>query len=102
MSIVRSTPKTKEGDYMWRKNFLEPYRNKQTLFQQPLQYEVEVELIHKPNITKEMNISQEINKSVKNLIRGIGEVLRAIQGNSLLIRKSVRDTAPRAHHTRTR
>ena len=84
MSIVRSTPKDDRGQFQWKTEFLAPYRGNKTIFQQPVHYEVEVELIHGPDTdTKE--------KAVKCLIKGIGEVLRAIQGNTLLIRKSVQD-----------
>ena len=84
MSIVRSTPKI-NGEFQWRKDFLAPYRignQNKTLFQVPLHYEVEVELIHGSDMK-----SKDV--AIKTLIRGIGEVLRAMQGNSLLIRKSV-------------
>ena len=84
MSIVRSTPKDDRGQFQWRTEFLAPYRGGKTLFQQAVHYEVEVELIHGLDTdTKE--------KAVKCLVRGMGEVLRAIQGNTLLIRKSVQD-----------
>jgi len=84
MSIVRSTPKDDRGQFQWKTEFLAPYRGGKTIFQQAVHYEVEVELIHGPDTdTKE--------KAVKCLVRGIGEVLRAIQGNTLLIRKTIQD-----------
>ena len=85
MSIVRSTPKDDRGQFQWRTEFLAPYRGGKTIFQQPVHYEVEVELIHGTTDTDTKE------KAVKCLIRGLGEVLRAIQGNTLLIRKSVQD-----------
>ena len=81
MSIIRSTPSDADNKYIWQKKFLDRYPNGKTLFQQPLHYEVEVELIHEPDST--------VEKAKKALIRGVGEVLRGIQGNTLLIRDSV-------------
>ena len=83
MSMVRSTPKNQRGEFMWQRKFLDV-----PLFEQPLQYEVEVELLRTP----EMNTPEV---ATKNFIKGIGEVLRAIQGNTLLIKKSTSEAVLR-------
>jgi SAM-dependent methyltransferase len=78
LSMVRQTP-TEIGrrDYSWAKTFLE----KNVLNEVP-RYEVEVELLRGPETdTRE--------KALQCLIRAVGEVQRAIQKNSLLIRNSV-------------
>ena len=88
MSIVRSSPMTKASgkpEFEYRTEFLAPYSNGLTILQQPLRYEVEVELIHGTPYTDTKE------KAKASLIRGIGEVLRALQGNSLLIRKSIKE-----------
>lgn len=83
MSIIRSSPKNSQGEFLWKTKFLDPYNKKgETIFQQPVHYEVEVELLHNEN-------TDTAESAKKYLIGGIGEVLRAIQGNTLLIRNSV-------------
>ena len=79
MSMVRSTPKDSRGEFRWQRRFLE-----NNLFEQPTIYEVEVELLHGAETD-----TQE--KATKCFVRGIGEILRAIQGNTLLIQHSVSD-----------
>lgn len=79
MSIVRSTPVDSRGEYKWSRTFLE-----NNIFKRPVQYEVEVELLRGAETDTEA-------KAIQCLVRGIGEVLRAIQKNTLLIRKSVHD-----------
>jgi len=64
-------------EFDWSSTFLE-----KNLLQQQPRYEVEVELIH-----DEYTSTPEL--ALKTLISGVGEVLRAIQKNSLLLRKSV-------------
>ena len=79
MSMVRQTPTNPStGQFHWSTTFLQ--RN---ILDEAPRYEVEVELLHgtEDNATKEL--------ALKSLIRGIGEVQRAIQKNSLLIRKSI-------------
>jgi hypothetical protein len=85
MSMVRSTPKNQRGEFQWQRKFLDV-----PLFEQPLQYEVEVELLRTPD----MNTAEVATKS---FIKGIGEVLRAIQGNTLLIKKSTSDAVLRKY-----
>jgi hypothetical protein len=79
MSIVRSTPKKSNGDYDWSRSFQD-----HNLFKQAPIYEVEVELLRSED-------TSTLDTAVKCFIRGIGEILRAIQKNTLLIRKSIRD-----------
>lgn len=80
MSMVRSTEKDIKGQYKWVKSFLE-----NNIFKEPVHYEVEVELLR----DDDTNTAQG---ALKCLISGVGEILRAIQKNTLLIRKSVADT----------
>ena len=75
MSIVRSTKALAGGAFKWQKRFRD-----QEIMQYPPTYEIEVELVRMEGDT--------IEKATKRLIRGIGEVLRGIQKNVLLIRKS--------------
>ena len=79
MSIVRQTPNVPgSGEYQWSTTFLQ--RN---VLQELSRYEVEVELLHGTEYT------DTPEKALKALISGVGEVQRAIQKNSLLIRNSV-------------
>lgn len=81
LSMVRQTPSIPgKGGYDWSTTFLE-----KNILQELPRYEVEVELIH-----NEFTSTPEL--ALKALISGVGEVLRAIQKNSLLIRKSVIQT----------
>jgi len=77
LSIVQQTKRTSKGEYKWETTF-----QKENFLKNPPVYEIEVELLH-----NDANATEE--KSLKNLIRGMGEVLRGIQKNVLLIRKSV-------------
>ena len=79
MSIVRSSPTDSRGEYRWARSFQD-----YALFKQPPVYEVEVELLRDKS-------TETLDGAKKALIRGIGDVLRAIQKNTLLIRKSVKD-----------
>jgi hypothetical protein len=79
MSIVRSTAVDSRKEYRWVRSFLE-----QNIFKAMPQYEVEVELLR----TSDTNTPE---KALSCLIRGVGEILRAIQKNTLLMRKSVKD-----------
>ena len=78
MSIVRMTPRNNSGEFQWVRGFTE-----QDVFRQPPVYEVEVELKRDEN-------TDTPEKAKKSIVRGIGEILRSIQKNTLLIRKSVR------------
>lgn len=78
LSIVRQTPFDARGEFKWARTFKEH----NILTATPI-YEVEVELKHaRDAITAE--------HAMKDLVRGIGEVLRGIQRNSILIRKSMK------------
>jgi predicted NAD-dependent protein-ADP-ribosyltransferase YbiA (DUF1768 family) len=78
MSIVRSTMKLKSGDFKWQRKFRD-----QDVMNNPPTYEIEVELRHMPEDTA--------GSATKRVIKGIGEILRGIQKNSILIRNSVAD-----------
>ena len=83
LSMVRQTatlPGT--GEYDWSSTFQE----KNILTEVP-RYEVEVELLHDTEYTNTPE------NALKSLITGCGEVLRAIQKNTILIRQSVADKA---------
>lgn len=75
MSIVRSSIRDSRGQFRWVKTSMKDILN------QAPQYEVEVELLR--------NTADD--SQLVYLINGIGEVLRAIQKNTLLIRNSVKD-----------
>lgn len=77
MSIVRGTQKLRSGEFKWQRSF----RDQDIMMSQPI-YEIEVELLHKADDTPE--------SAMKRLIRGVGEVLRGIQKNTVLIRKDTR------------
>jgi hypothetical protein len=79
LSMIRQTPyqQGKSGEFDWSQRFLQ--RN---ILQEPPRYEVEVELLH-----SDENATSEL--AIKSLIRCVGEVQRAIQKNTLLIRNSV-------------
>lgn len=78
LSMVRQSPTISGGEYQWSSTFQE--RN---ILNEVPRYEVEVELLHGTEYTNTPE------RALQYLIAGCGEVLRAIQKNSLLIRKSV-------------
>ena len=79
MSMVRQTRNIPgRGEYAWVTKFLQ-----NNILQELPRYEVEVELLHDTEYT------DTVEKTFKSLIAGIGEVQRAIQKNSILIRNSV-------------
>lgn len=79
MSMVRQTPNVPgRGEYQWVTSF-----QQKNVFKEVPRYEVEVELLHDTEFT------DTPDKALKALISGVGEVERAIQKNSLLIRNSV-------------
>jgi predicted NAD-dependent protein-ADP-ribosyltransferase YbiA (DUF1768 family)/predicted RNA methylase len=94
LSMVRQTPSVPRpesgggggGGYQWSTTFLE-----RSVLQEMPRYEVEVELLR-----NEHTATPEL--ALKALISGVGEVLRAIQKNSLLIRKSVADRVRGEYH----
>ncbi len=83
LSMIRQSPFVPSRtpgrrEYQWSQRFLQH----NVLMEVP-RYEVEVELLHGTEHTA------TVEAALKSLIRGCGEVLRAIQKNSLLIRESV-------------
>ena len=78
LSIVRSTQRDLKGEFKWQRKFTD-----QDLSVAPYLYEVEVELIRLDGDT--------IEDAQKRLIKGIGEVLRGIQKNSILMRKTKKE-----------
>jgi SAM-dependent methyltransferase/predicted RNA methylase/predicted NAD-dependent protein-ADP-ribosyltransferase YbiA (DUF1768 family) len=92
LSMVRQTPTVPRtesggGGYQWSTTFLE-----RSVLQEMPRYEVEVELLR-----NEHTATPEL--ALKALISGVGEVLRAIQKNSLLIRKSVAERVRAEYHS---
>lgn len=87
MSMVRQTPiDPSTSQFEWSTTFLQ--RN---VLKQAPRYEVEVELLHDTPETSTPALA------LKALIRSVGEVERAIQKNSLLIRKSVAHAVKREY-----
>lgn len=84
LSIVRSTASNQKRQYIWQKKFTD-----QNISNAPYIYEIEVELQHLPGDTVEV--------AQKRLIRGIGEILRGIQKNSILIRKSKKEAVLKSY-----
>jgi len=79
MSMVRQTPNIPgRGEFQWSTAF-----QQNNVFKEVPRYEVEVELLHDTEYT------DSPDKALKALIGGVGEVQRAIQKNTLLIRNSV-------------
>jgi SAM-dependent methyltransferase len=78
LSMVRQSPsQPNSGEFEWSTTFLQ--RN---ILSQIPRYEVEVELLRNAATKTE-------ETALKALIRGVGEVLRAVQKNTLLITKSM-------------
>ena len=79
MSMVRQSPNIPgKGEFDWSTTF-----QQKNIFKEAPRYEVEVELLHDTEYT------DTPEKALKALIGGVGEVQRAIQKNTLLIRNSV-------------
>ena len=89
LSMVRQSPTVPErqGEYDWSTTFLQ-----HNILSQIPRYEVEVELLRNASTTSE-------DTALKALIRGVGEVLRAIQKNTLLITKSMTAQVQREYRT---
>ena len=89
LSMVRQTPTdSRTGQFQWSSTFLE--RN---VLPEVPRYEVEVELLHDTEHTDTKE------KALASLIRGMGEVQRAIQKNSLLIRNSIIQSVRKDYQT---
>ena len=78
LSIVRSTKRDSKGEFKWQRKFLD-----QDLSTHPYLYEIEVELLRLEGDT--------VESAQKRIVKGVGEILRGIQKNSILIRKSKKD-----------
>jgi SAM-dependent methyltransferase len=91
LSMVRSTLTDSKGTYKWQKTF----GQKDITKNRPV-YEIEVELL-RPEDTSE----GVIDRSLKALIRGIGEVLRGIQKHHLLIRNTKADAVMKGYTSLT-
>jgi hypothetical protein len=85
LSMVRSTTQDARGKAQWQTSFEQRNINKM-----PIKYEVEVELLRPEEIGKDPEaIKAASDLALKQLVKGMGEVLRGVQKNSFLIRKSV-------------
>ncbi len=91
LSIIRSTPADVKGRFKWQQRF-EDF----DLTKVDPKYEIEVELLRpdeqQPEL-KEGEPNPVLDKVLKDLISGIGEVLRGIQKHTFLIRKSESERA---------
>jgi hypothetical protein len=89
MSMVRQSPSIPgRGEFQWATTF-----QQYNLFREAPRYEVEVELLHDTEYT------DSAEKALKSLISGVGEVQRAIQKNTLLIRNSVANAVRTEYQT---
>ena len=77
LSMVRQTQRNNRGEYRWVTKFTQQDISKEI----PV-YEVEVEL--------ERIEGDTVDAAIQRLIKGVGEILRGIQKNTLLIRESVK------------
>ncbi len=89
LSMVRSTLRDKTGSY----KFVKTFKEQPILHAQPT-YEVEVELLRTADQTNEV--------SLKKLIKGIGDILRGLQRNSVLIRKSMKEAVLQSYMALTK
>jgi predicted NAD-dependent protein-ADP-ribosyltransferase YbiA (DUF1768 family) len=77
LSMVRQTKRNARGEYRWISKFTQ-----QDISIEPAVYEIEVELERLENDT--------VDAAMQRLVKGVGEVLRGIQKNPLLIRNSIK------------
>jgi len=90
LSMVRSTARTPKGDFLWQSRFQPSEKGQRDITKEPAFYEIEVELLRPESVPEEAEARGALVKScVKDLIRGVGEVLRGIQKHHLLIRNKV-------------
>ena len=83
LSMVRSSPKGPRGDFIWQSKF-----QQRDITKEPAFYEIEVELLRpEGDLSTPESLAAVTKECMKNLISGIGEVLRGIQKHHLLIRK---------------
>ena len=85
LSMVRSSARDSRNSYKWENSF-----KGNDITKNPASYELEVELLRPEGGVKESpeEVKAGQAKALKDLIRGIGEVLRGINKHSILIRKS--------------
>lgn len=83
LSMVRSNKKNASGAYILTQNFRD---EDQSIMAQPAFFEIEVELLHESSIS-------DVKTGVSKLVKSIGEILRGLQNNSILIRKSQKKKA---------
>jgi hypothetical protein len=84
LSMVRSSAKDARGGFLWAKTFKE-----RDITRSMASYELEVELLRPTETSQDpAEIAAAQAKHMKDLIRGVGEVLRGINKHSLLIRNS--------------
>uniref|UniRef100_A0A6C0D798 mRNA (guanine-N(7))-methyltransferase n=1 Tax=viral metagenome TaxID=1070528 RepID=A0A6C0D798_9ZZZZ len=89
LSIVRSSARTQKGEFKWQQKFLD-----QDLSLAPYLYEMEVELLRMENDT--------VESAIKRIIKGVGEILRGIQKNSVLITKSKKEKVIQEYESLTK
>ena len=83
LSMVRSSPKSPRGDFIWQSRF-----QQRDITKEPAFYEIEVELLRPEGETDTPDkLASLAKEAMKNLISGVGEVLRGIQKHHLLIRR---------------
>ena len=80
LSMVRSSPTNTRGEYRWVRRFADF-----DIMNSPPKYEIEAELLRDP-------VNATAQSATKTLIAGLTNVLRGIQKNVLLIRKSVKES----------
>lgn len=86
LSMVRSTPTDPKGQYRWQTSF-----KQRDITKSVPSYELEVELLRPESLGAKATaeeVAEVQKKAIKNLIRGVGEILRGINKHSILIRKS--------------
>lgn len=86
LSMVRSTKKDDRGLWKQVKSFYDENLHHNIMKEQP-SYEIEVEL------DRDSEDANTPEKALQCLIQGIGDVLRGIQRNPILIRNSIREKA---------
>jgi predicted NAD-dependent protein-ADP-ribosyltransferase YbiA (DUF1768 family) len=91
LSMVRSNKKNASGAYELTQTFRS---EDQDILQNPVSFEIEVELLHEPFPLSPNSDKSEVLKSALNeLVKSVGEVLRGLQNNTILIRKSQKKKA---------
>ena len=88
LSMVRSTPHNSKGEFIWQSRF-QPDKGGKDITKEPAFYEIEVELLRPESTPNKEARAAVVKACVKDLIRGVGEVLRGIQKHHILIRNQV-------------